>query len=115
MVYAVHFDPAKTELKREAKGILNEVAEVIRRHPTISVRIEGHTDSKPIHTSRFRSNYELSMGRANAVLDYLRIEHGIAVSISISGYGMARPAATNLNPERRARNRRTEIILSRED
>lgn len=73
------------------------------------VRIEGHTDSVPISTSRFPSNWELSTARAVNVIRYFQ-EHGRveARRLEAVGFGEFRPVATNDTDENRARNRRVE-------
>lgn len=77
--------------------------------------IEGHTDDRPISNSRFPSNWELSAGRATAVLRHLTENNGIdRERMSIAGYADTRPVADNGTPEGRARNRRVEFIFLNE-
>jgi len=71
------------------------------------VRIEGHTDSRPIHTPRFRSNWDLSAARSIAIMEVLSNRFQIATPrLAIAGYADTVPVAGNDTPEGRARNRR---------
>lgn len=76
------------------------------------LRIEGHTDSIPISTPTYRSNWDLSASRASSVLRFFHDDAGIAQErMSISGYADSRPIATNDSPEGRAENRRVVIVV----
>lgn len=75
------------------------------------VSVEGHTDSIPIATARFPSNWELSTARAIAVLRYLA-EAGVAESrLRAIGYADTQPLESNDSAEGRAANRRVELLL----
>ncbi len=77
-----------------------------------TVTVSGHTDNRPIHTKRFRSNWELSAGRAVSVLHALLRSNLLdSRRFLIEGYGDSRPLVDNDSPENRARNRRVEITL----
>ena len=76
------------------------------------VRLEGHTDSQPIHNSRFRSNWELSAARSIAMLELLRQKFGIAPErMSVAGYAENAPVDSNATDEGRARNRRVDLVI----
>ncbi len=76
------------------------------------IRVEGHTDDVPIHTPRYRSNWELSTARASGVVVYLASEGGLGPErLSAAGYGEYHPRASNDSPEGRARNRRVDIVI----
>jgi chemotaxis protein MotB len=76
------------------------------------LRIEGHTDSVPIHTARFRSNWELSAARSIAMMELLVERFGIAEGrMAIVGYADTSPETSNDTPEGRARNRRVDIVI----
>jgi chemotaxis protein MotB len=80
------------------------------RHPVV---VEGHTDDRPIRTSQYPSNWQLSGGRAAAVVQRL-IGAGVAPQrTSLSGYAAVHPVSSNESSAGRARNRRVEIILTR--
>jgi chemotaxis protein MotB len=88
------------------------IAEIIRTNPSYTVEIDGHTDTVPIHTSRFPSNWELSVARATSVLKYFIDVQGMDPSrFYVKGNADQRPVAPNDTPEQRAQNRRVEIRL----
>ena len=90
---------------------VDKLARVIHRL-TNPVRMEGHTDSVPIHNERFRSNWELSAARAIAMLELLAGRYGIPHSrMTIGAYAENAPVDSNDNEEGRARNRRVDIVL----
>lgn len=80
------------------------------------IRMEGHTDSLPIHNERFRNNWELSSARSIAVLELLATRFGIEPPrMAVAGYADTAPVSSNDTEEGRARNRRVDIVvLSRE-
>ena len=91
--------------------MLAKIADVMRGLPN-SVRLEGHTDSRPIHTSRFRSNWELSTARAIAMLEVLTQRYQIAPErLCVAGYAENAPSDTNEDEEGRAHNRRVDVVL----
>jgi chemotaxis protein MotB len=88
-----------------------KIAAVVQSLPN-SVRLEGHTDSRPIHTSRFQSNWELSAARSIAMLELLRDRFQIPVSrMAVAGYAENSPVDTNDTEEGRAHNRRVDLVL----
>ncbi|WP_077621241.1 flagellar motor protein MotS [Sediminibacillus massiliensis] len=110
----VLFESAEAEIIDDGKPFLDKV-ETLLHNFSNPVRVEGHTDSVPISTYRFPSNWELAGARASSVIRYL-IENGdleddrfIAV-----GYGDTRPVADNDTSENRRKNRRVEIIILEE-
>ncbi|HEX5228775.1 MAG TPA: flagellar motor protein MotB [Bryobacteraceae bacterium] len=77
-------------------------------------RAEGHTDSVPIHNSRFRSNWELSAARSIALVERLTA-YGVARErLSISGYADTAPIDNNDTEDGRRKNRRVDIVLLNE-
>ncbi|MEN6616145.1 MAG: OmpA family protein [Syntrophorhabdus sp.] len=107
------FDPGKADLKQGAKKTLDSIAPVINSVGN-PVRVEGHTDNKPISTVEFRSNWELSVRRATEVVRYFIEEHDVVPRrISAVGYAEYHPVAPNNTGENRSRNRRIEIIVSK--
>ncbi len=80
------------------------------------IRLEGHTDSRPIHNDRFQNNWELSSARSIAVLELLARRFGIAPGrMAVAGYADTAPLSSNDTEEGRARNRRVDVVvLSRE-
>lgn len=107
----VLFDSGKTEIRAVAKFTLIAVADTLKAMPGRQFQIAGHTDNVPIHTGRFPSNWELSSGRALAVVHFL-LDEGVPEGVlSAAGYSDIDPVASNTTPEGRKANRRTEITL----
>lgn len=101
-------------LKREAYPIMDKIAEIIQNWGS-NIRIEGHTDDLPIHTSQYPSNWELSTDRALSVLRYLLQNGNIDPKrLSAAGYGEYHPLLPNDSAANRAKNRRVEIYVERE-
>ena len=94
-------------------GILDTIAAELRALPN-DVRVDGHTDSTPIDSPRYPTNWELSAARAITVTRYLSESAGIpAARFTAAGYGEYRPMVPNDTRVHRALNRRVEIhILS---
>ncbi len=91
--------------------ILEKVAVCIRKLPN-PIRFEGHTDSVPIHTPRYRSNWELSAARAIAVMARLQEAEQISGNrMAVSGYADTSPVDSNDSEAGRARNRRVDIVV----
>jgi chemotaxis protein MotB len=91
--------------------ILAKIAAVVQSLPN-QVRLEGHTDSQPIHNSRFRSNWELSAARSIAMLELLRDRFQVPPPrMAVAGYADNAPADTNDTDEGRAHNRRVDLVL----
>lgn len=111
-VAEVLFDSGKDKIRPEAEQSLAKVASVIREKvPDREVGIEGHTDNEPIKHSGWRSNWELSTGRATSVL-HLLDDNGVEPSQMVaSGFGEYRPVVSNDAPEGRQKNRRVEIVI----
>lgn len=90
---------------------LEKIARVVAALPN-PVRLEGHTDSLPIHNSRFRSNWELSTARAIATLEVLAGRYQVPrARLAVAGYAENVPADSNGTEEGRARNRRVDVVL----
>ena len=106
------FDSGSVEIKPRGKEVLAKIATQLAKVTDRRVRVEGHTDDRPIATQRFPSNWELSVGRAATVARFLA-EKGVAPErLEASGFGEFSPIASNDAPEGRARNRRIEIVLA---
>lgn len=95
----------------DARTLIARVGDTLRSVPN-AIRIEGHTDNVPIRTAKYDSNWELSTARASAVVALLITEVGIEASrLSAAGYGEFHPLNPNDTPERRARNRRVDVVV----
>src|ERR1700674_3186829 len=84
------FAPADASIRDDALPLLDALAAALRESAT-QVRVEGHTDSLPISTARYPSNWELSAARAATVLSHL-VEVGVPASrLSVAGFAGERP------------------------
>ena len=111
-VAEILFDSGKAELKPNARESLSKVASVIQQKVADrEIGIEGHTDNEPIKHSGWKSNWELSTGRATSVLHLLDEEGVNPKQMVASGYGEYRPVASNEAAEGRQKNRRVEIVI----
>ena len=105
------FKEGSATLETKAMEILDIIYADIRHKPN-HVRIEGHTDDRPIQTSVFPSNWELSTARATEVVRYFTDTYGYPTDrISALGYGQYRPVQPNNSIENRAMNRRVDIVV----
>jgi chemotaxis protein MotB len=105
------FDSGQAELLPGAAEKIEKIAKVLSR-PGLEIRVEGHSDNQPIHNEQFRSNWELSTGRAMAVLRLLVDDAGFdPTKLSASGYGEYRPVADNSTAEGRRMNRRVDLVV----
>ena len=93
------------------RKVLDKMAVTIGNNPG-EINVAGHTDSRPIHTARFRSNWDLSVSRAVTVVHALMQQGSIPEDrFRAEGYGDTRPVDTNATEAGRARNRRVEVNL----
>lgn len=105
------FDTGKTEIKDDGRAALSEVAEALKTVSGRRFQVAGHTDTLPIKTKDFPSNWELSTARAVAVVKLLS-EKGVRSDVlSAAGYAEFDPANSNANEKGRTKNRRIEIVI----
>jgi len=104
----IFFDYNKATIRSQSFGLLNEVAKVLKARPTMTVRIEGHTDDRGGATY----NMKLSRERARSVRNYL-IKAGIDPSRMVAeGFGLTRPLVPNTSDANRDQNRRVEFVIT---
>lgn len=112
---ATLFAPGQADLRPSAQPLLNRIATFLREVvPYAEIRVEGHTDDRPIEGGAFRSNMELSAARAASVFSYLAEQNVDSRRMSIAAYGALRPLERRGDEsleEWRARNRRVEIAV----
>ena len=107
------FKSGSTVIDQRGRDALSQLAMVLSQQTDISVMIEGHTDNKPINNARIADNWDLSVLRSTEVARILTIENGIDPKrIIASGRSEFMPTDEADTQEARAKNRRTEIILS---
>jgi len=107
------FRSGSDAVERRGKEALAMLAEVLTKQPDIDIFIEGHTDNVPIKTARFTDNWDLSVLRSTSVVRILTAEYKVnPTQIIPSGRSQYFPVADNTVSDGRAKNRRTEIILS---
>jgi|ERR1043166_1339066 chemotaxis protein MotB len=111
---AALFPSGEDVISPEAYAGVESVAVAILKIPN-PVRLEGHTDSVPINTLRFRSNWQLSAARSIALLELLSERFGVPRErMAIVGYADNAPVASNATEQGRALNRRVDIVVLNE-
>ncbi|MFO0611641.1 MAG: flagellar motor protein MotB [Polyangiaceae bacterium] len=109
---AVLFESGDDRLDESAKKVLIAIAEQVKPHD-LRLRVEGHTDDRPISGPRFRSNWDLSTRRATSVVMVLATDGGLAPTrLAATGYGEFQPIASNADEAGRAQNRRVDFVLT---
>jgi chemotaxis protein MotB len=104
------FPSGSAEIGTPALAVLDRIAVILAERP-YPIRIEGHTDTRPIRTSQFPSNWELSAARAARIVRLFE-GHGISPGrMVVAGLGENRPLADNTTEEGRNRNRRVTIVI----
>jgi type VI secretion system protein ImpK len=106
------FAPASATLQDEFKPLIGKIAGLVEKEPG-AVKVVGHTDSSPIRSVRFPSNFHLSLERAKAVAGLIKAQLSKPERVEVEGKGADIPIASNQTPEGRARNRRVEILIQR--
>jgi chemotaxis protein MotB len=93
-----------------AEPVLDKLAEVLKPFPN-PIRVEGHTDDRPIHTGAFPSNWELSAARAASVVHQFTKEGIDPLRLEIVGFGEFHPRQANSSTEGRNANRRVAVLV----
>jgi len=110
---AALFPSGEDEIAKDFYPGIQKIANAIKQVPN-PVRLEGHTDSIPIHNSRFKSNWELSAARSIALLE-LFVNSGLPRErLSIAGYADTAPVDDNQTELGRQRNRRVDMVILNE-
>ena len=89
----------------QAEPVLDKLAEVLKPFPN-PIRVEGHTDDRPIRTAAFPSNWELSAARAASVVHQFTKQGIDPLRLEIVGFGEFHPRQANDSSEGRNANRR---------
>jgi outer membrane protein OmpA-like peptidoglycan-associated protein len=107
-LHGVNFDTDSAKLKAESTAILDQAADVLNQQATVSVRIEGHTDSRGSDAY----NQVLSDKRAKSVMDYLVGKGVAAARLTSAGFGESKPVVANDSAANMARNRRVDLVVT---
>ncbi len=106
------FKPGSDSVEPNSKPTIKDIGTILSEIPGKQIRVEGHTDSDPIHNSKFDSNWELSVARATKVVRLLIDKSNISPKlIAPTGYGEEWPVAPNSSVENKAMNRRVNIVI----
>lgn len=107
------FSSGSAEPHYDGFEVVKKIAGVLRNRDN-AVKVEGFTDNRPIRTSAYPSNWELSAARAAAVVRMLAMEGVEPERLAAVGYGQHQPVARNDTEEGRRRNRRVVLLISRD-
>ena len=105
------FDSGNDALEERARKVVASLALQLKNRP-VDIRVEGHTDNRPIRTQRYRSNWDLSTARATSIVLRLAAEGIAAPRLSAAGYGEFHPIAPNDTDEGRRTNRRVDLVVT---
>lgn len=109
------FGEGSAIIKPDVLSTLDNIATELKTINNFII-IEGHTDSTPINTQQFPSNWELSTARATNIINYLVKKDGLSPKkLSAVGYGEYMPIAPNTSYEGKTQNRRVDIIILSSD
>jgi type VI secretion system protein ImpK len=108
------FDVGKATVLEQFKPVAARLAVTLEKEPG-KIRVVGHTDNTPIGTSRFPSNFALSLERAKASAAVLKEGLSDPSRVEVDGKAADSPIDTNSTPEGRANNRRVEIFIARSE
>ena len=104
------FESGRAEINPQGQKTIVQVAKALSQFPERRFQVEGHTDSRPINSPLFPSNWELSTARALAVV-HLLAENGVPPqNLSAAGFGEHQPRADNGTNQGRQLNRRIEVV-----
>lgn len=106
------FSSGSANSTSSASAVMTELTAILKQTNNY-MRVRGYTDSVPIRTEQFPSNWELSVARAASIVRLLE-ELGIAPErMAIEGYGQYAPFAENTTAQGRSQNRKVVIALSK--
>lgn len=105
------FNSGSATLRPQSEEAFGRIASLLMQYDC-SIRIEGHTDNVPIHTSQFASNWELSTARSTEVIRKFILQYRFSPErLSAAGYGEYHPAASNDSEDGRRMNRRIDLVI----
>ncbi|MNK73973.1 putative lipoprotein YiaD precursor [compost metagenome] len=101
------------EVSDKAGETLSKIAKIIKDYDTYDVLIEGNTDNVPIAQTNIRNNWDLSALRASSVVQVLQTKYAVDPKrLTAGGRGEFNPIADNTTAGGKAKNRRTQIIIT---
>lgn len=108
------FKSGKWDVNDEGQKAIKEIAKVLETNLDIDILVEGHTDNVPFRGSgQVKDNWDLSVMRATSIVKHILENKGVnGDRLTAAGRADFDPVASNDTPEGRAKNRRTDIILS---
>lgn len=107
------FRSGSADVEEKGKDAIKKLAEILNKNSDVAIMIEGHTDNVPIKTAQFKDNWDLSVARSTNIVRLLDEIYKVdAKRLTAAGRGEYMPKASNETTEGRAKNRRTEIILT---
>ncbi|MFB4168471.1 flagellar motor protein MotB [Virgibacillus sp. JSM 102003] len=108
----VTFDSGSAVVREEGRGIASAISTFLYTDPPHQIIVSGHTDDRPIRTSEYSSNWDLSVMRAvnfmRLILENDRLD---PKTFSAKGFGEHKPLVPNTNDQNRAKNRRVEVLI----
>jgi chemotaxis protein MotB len=107
------FPSGSGEFAPAAEPVLDKLADVLKPFPN-PIRVEGHTDNRPIRTAAFRSNWELSAARAASVVHQFTSQGIDPLRLEIVGFGEFHPRQSNDTSDGRNANRRVVVLVLEE-
>lgn len=111
---AGNFESGSAQMKATSQATFDRIANLLQQRDCY-IRVEGHTDDVPIHTSQFSSNWELSTSRATEIVRLLIVRDGYSPTrLSAAGYAEFHPVASNATVQGRSSNRRVDIVVLRQ-
>jgi chemotaxis protein MotB len=108
------FDSGSADIQPDGLAVVSKLSQLFAAERAHPVQVEGHTDPQPIHSDRFPTNWELSAARASSVVRTMVGDGVTAARLSAVGRAYLDPIAANDSAAGRARNRRVEFLLPRE-
>jgi chemotaxis protein MotB len=107
------FKSGSTSVDPKGQEALLKLAAALNKKPDVTVTVEGHTDNKPMNGEKIKDNWDLSVLRATSIVRIMTEDGKMSAKrVTASGRAANAPIADNESAEGRAKNRRTEIILT---
>jgi two-component system copper resistance phosphate regulon response regulator CusR len=105
------FESGSASIRQTSLPAISRIASLLAER-SYRIRIEGHTDDRPIHTPRFSDNWELSTARAAAFVRLFIVQYGFSPPrLSAAGFAQYHPILDNATPDNRAQNRRVDVVI----